>query len=31
MSTLIASPYNLTLGGLVVVMVSAHNSNGWGS
>jgi len=31
MSTLIATPYFLTLGDLIVVKISAHNANGWGA
>jgi hypothetical protein len=31
MSTLLAAPYNLVLGDLVVVKVAAYNANGWGS
>ena len=31
MDTLIATPYNLSLGDLVIITVSAHNANGWGT
>lgn len=30
MSVLTASPYSLSANALIVVKISAHNSNGWG-